>query len=62
MNPEDFDLESRDGVRAMLTAVEEENLKKIFGPERWPLETDEDLLELAKLVEDESDEDAVQRI
>lgn len=53
MNPDDFDLESRDGVRAMLTAVEEENLKKIFGPDRLPLETDQDLLELTKLVDED---------
>jgi hypothetical protein len=38
----------------LISADELENLKRIFDA---PIETDEDLLELAKLTEDESNED-----
>lgn len=41
--------------RSTITDEQLERLRAIFDPER-KLETDEDLLELAKLVEDESDE------
>lgn len=37
----------------MVTEEELENLRKIFDPQRR-LETDEDLLELAELVDDEA--------
>ncbi|MEZ5421831.1 MAG: hypothetical protein R2682_01895 [Pyrinomonadaceae bacterium] len=40
---------------AVIQEAQLERLRAIFDPER-KLETDEDLLEIAKLVEDESDE------
>lgn len=40
-------------MNKVLTEEAEENMKKIYGPEQLPLETDEDLLRLAELVDEE---------
>lgn len=53
MTLDDVDLTTDEGVRAMLLAVESENLRKIFGPGQMPIETDEDLLTLAELVDED---------
>lgn len=41
-----------DDEQVALTEEAEANMKKIYGPEQLPLETDEDLLVLSELVDE----------